>query len=207
MVKIGMTGPTGSGKGYIGLLFEERGIPCFDTDKAVHRIYDKKRNAGALCRLFSCDLLNEKGTVDRKKLGNLVFSDEEKMNKLLAFVYPLIRKECEKFLLKAEKEGKKAAVVDAPQLFEAGFEKDYDLILCVSAPLETRLARVIARDGITREEALVRVGHQMSEEEYETRCGAVIRNGENDRPAQALDRLLEDRGISVCQKKKAEEGR
>lgn len=190
MIRIALTGPTGSGKGFVCRMLEKNGIPCLDTDLVVHRIYDRESTRRALEERLGAELSNEKGGVDRKKLGALVYGDPEKMEALLAYVYPQVRRECRRFLTLREKKGCKAAVVDAPQLFEAGFENDYDLILCVTASAEERLKRIMERDGITEREALVRMSHQKSEEEYIARSDRVLYCESSEKTAKEVESLL-----------------
>ena len=91
--------------------------------------------------------------------------------------------------------GFSAAAVDAPQLFEAGFEKDYDCILCVTAPEEERLRRIVLRDGISAEQAKLRMKNQKTEEEYRMRSDFVLNNGADDRPEETLAQILGKMGI------------
>ena len=196
MLKIALTGPSGSGKGYIGALLTSRGVPVYDTDEAVHRLYADRAFSARLQDALGCDILGENGFIDRRKLGAVVFADENKMQALYALVYPAVRALCRDFLRDAAKNGCRAAAVDAPQLFEAGFEGDYDEIISISAPKRERLARILRRDGIGKEQALLRMAHQMSQRAYNNRATAVIHNGARDDASEQLDRLLEKWGVN-----------
>lgn len=195
MLKIALTGPSGSGKGYIAALLAQRGIPCLDTDRTVHRLYRDPAFSSALAKALGADVLCGDGTVDRKKLGALVFADAGAMEKLSHTVYPAVKREIDRFFEDASSSGVAAAAVDAPQLFEAGFENDFDLIVCVTAPKDLRLKRVIARDGITRKEALLRFAHQMPAREYERRSTVTLRNAGGD-PAPRIDAILKKYGAT-----------
>ena len=195
MLKIALTGPSGSGKGYVSALLSRRGIPCLDTDRVVHDLYEREDFARKLQSVLSSEILDAKGRIDRKKLGALVYSDEKMMEKLLRTVYPEVRREILSFFEKNAAADAPAVAVDAPQLFEAGFESDFDAVLCVTAPKSLRLSRVTARDGISRAEALLRFSHQMPAREYEKRSTAVIRNNGKRDVKKDLDNILLRYGV------------
>lgn len=195
MLRIGLTGPSGSGKGYISSLLAKRGIPTLDCDRVVHTLYRDAGFVQVLSVAFSVDLSASDGSVNRKKLGEIVYNDPKAMRKLAGFVYPPVRQRCLGYLEEAEAVGYLAAAVDAPQLFEAGFEKDYDCILCVTAPEEERLQRIVLRDGISAEQARLRMKNQKTEEEYRRRSDFVLSNGANDHPEETLSYILGKMGI------------
>lgn len=195
MLRIALTGPSGGGKGYISALLRERGVPCLDTDAVVHALYGEPAFAASLSALLGEDLAGKDGAVDRKKLGRIVFTDAVKMKALQDAVYPAVRAKCGEFLEAREKEGAKAAAIDAPQLFEAGMEGDYDLIVAVCAPKAVRLKRVTGRDGVTKEEALLRFSRQMSCAEYRRRAHHTLNNDGKRDPAKALDKILARAGF------------
>ncbi len=190
MIKMVLTGPTGSGKGYISALLEERDIPTLDTDRVVHDLYCNSAFISKLCTLFGNGILTETGEIDRKTLADLIFTDPSAKKALLSIVYPAVRAVCAEFLLQAEHSGKKMAVVDAPQIFEAGFDSDFDLTVCVIAPKRERLARILSRDGITVEDADRRMTNQMSDEEYQRRCMVTLYNGQGDDIIAQIDKLI-----------------
>ena len=190
MIRMVLTGPTGSGKGYISALFEERDIPTLDTDRVVHDLYRDPAFINELHTLFGDRILTKTGGIDRKKLADLIFADPSAKKALLSRVYPAVRAVCTEFLLQAEHSGKKMAVVDAPQIFEAGFASDFDLTVCVIAPKRERLARILNRDGITVGDANRRMANQMSDEEYQKRCMVTLYNGKGDDIVAQIDKLI-----------------
>ncbi|MBQ8912398.1 MAG: dephospho-CoA kinase [Clostridia bacterium] len=197
MLKIAVTGPSGSGKGYICSILERWGIPCLDCDRVVHEIYKDDAFARALSSALKSDVSSSKGGVDRGLLRPLVFGNKENMAILQSVIYPPVRQRCLAFLEQAQQRGVPAAAVDAPQLFEAGFEGDYRLIVSVAAPEEERILRIMQRDGIDRSAALARMAEQMSNEEYAARSHAVIANGAGDDPERALSELLCRYGVCL----------
>ncbi|MBQ8399740.1 MAG: dephospho-CoA kinase [Clostridia bacterium] len=196
MIRLAITGPSGSGKGYLCAMLKDRGIPCLDCDRVVHEIYKDPAFTKELSQLFMTDLADASGAVDRAKLRALVFGSDDNMKALMQRVYPAVRARCAAFLQACAQEGKACAAVDAPQLFEAGFGEDYDVIVAVLAPLEERVARIMKRDGIRRVEAFERIAHQMTDEEYAKRSDAVIRNGSADDAREALKSLLAAYGVA-----------
>lgn len=190
MIKIALTGPSGSGKGYLSALLEKQGIRCLDTDKVVHDLYDDPAFARQIEKLLDADICLPKGGIDRRKLGRLVYGDPSKMECLLSAVYPEVRKICLSFLCQEQNLGRWAAAVDAPQLFEAGMERDFDLLIGVDAPAELRMKRIIARDRISEEEVKIRMQHQKSGEEYALRCDLMLYNTEEGIAEQEIQRLL-----------------
>ncbi len=190
MVKIAVTGSSGSGKGYICSLLERRGISCLDTDLVVHRLYSDPLFTRRLSEIFCCDLSAPDGSVDRKKLAGIVYKNSDAMNELLKTVYPLVRSECACFFKEASANGKNAAVIDAPQLFEANMALDVDVIIAVSAAKNIRLSRILCRDGITAEQAHIRMAHQKSDEEYQKLSHYIIVNNEGSQAEKQLDEIL-----------------
>ena len=190
MYKLALTGPTGSGKTYLCGLFEERGVPSLDTDRVVHDLYADPAFAALLAKKLQADILAPDGTVDSEKLRNLLFGNTCAMKKMSAVVYPEVRKVCLSFLENAEKKGAFAALVDAPQLFEAGFEGDYDMIIALVASKKLRIQRIRARDGITVRAAQNRMAHQMSAKEYSSRADVTIRNDGKSDLSGSVDGLL-----------------
>lgn len=180
MKVIGLCGGSGSGKGCVAELFLRLGIPSVDTD----RIYrEMTRKAGPcldeLADAFGLDILNPDGSLDRKRLANLVFSGEGSADRLIELnkiTHKYILAEVERLILDYEAKGNRAVLIDAPVLFESGFDKRCDEIICVVADRETRLKRIMARDGITRADAERRVASQISDDELISRCNYVIRN-------------------------------
>ena len=197
MIKLAITGPSGSGKGYLCAFLEEHGIPCLDCDRVVHEIYKDPAFTKELSALFSTNLADDKGAVDRSKLRVLVFESPERMSLLMQRVYPAVRARCASFLNRCSKEGLPCAAVDAPQLFEAGFQEDYDVIIAVLAPLKERIARITLRDGISEQGALERIAHQLTDKEYSERSHHTIQNGKDDHAIPELERVLRSYGVTL----------
>ncbi len=195
MLRLAVTGPSGSGKGYICALLERRGIPCLDTDRVVHELYDSPSFVAGISSELGCDIEGKDGKIDRNKLAGMVFHSTSAMKTLLKTVYPAVWQKCEYFFQHCEEEGRIAAVLDAPQLFESGFEKKCDAVIAVDAPEELRLRRILLRDGISKEAAILRMAHQKSSDEYRVLSDYVLFNGNGvttKNLEEQIDALLSD---------------
>lgn len=169
-------------------IFEKYGLHCLDTDKVSRMVCEPHMPCTLeLARAFGSDILRDDGSLDRKALAKRVFvSDEREKNTALlnSITHKYILDEADKWLESEAHRGAPAAVVDAPVLFESGYNKKCDYIIGVLASKETRLARVMARDGIDRELALKRISAQQSDDFYLENCSAVFYN---DTDANALE--------------------
>ena len=190
MLIIGLTGTTGSGKGYVSALLGEYGFYTVDTDAVTHELYGGGECARAVADAFG-DVLDEGGAIDRVKLGSIVFADKEKLLLLQSIVYKYILGRTDEIISERLALGDRAVVVDAPMLFESGFDKKCDIVIAVTADREIRLDRIMKRDNISREKALARMNSQMSDGLYESKSDFVIKNGGEDVKAQ-LDIILRE---------------
>ena len=170
---IGLTGPTGAGKGWVCEEFKKLGFTIIDSDSVARKMTEK--GSPLLSRLqdeFGSDIL-ENGELNRKLLAKRAFASRDKTNKLNEIMHPAIIEEC-------IERSEIPCVLDAPQLFEANADKLCYKIICVSAPLKKRLERIIRRDNITEEQALQRINAQFDEDYYINRSDYVIHNnGQN----------------------------
>ena len=181
MLLIGLTGVSGSGKGYVCEIFARYGIPSVDSDRIVHELYESSDGCiSTLRKLFGDSVIKEDGTVDRAALAQTVFSDKDKLKLLNAAVHRFVKEEINIIIEAERKKGSKAVIIDAPMLFESGIDKKCDLIISVISDRKTRLDRIISRDGITREKALQRLKNQHTDRFFRNRSDELIYNsGEN----------------------------
>ena len=154
---IGLTGRTGSGKSSAAKIFESLGAFVADCDKIAHEVLRDEIVKQKLCTLFSSDILDKSGEIDRKSLGNIVFSDKEKLNQLNGVVHGAIVKKCIEL---CEKSGKDICLMDGSELESSGADKLCRHIIVITADEETRLSRIMTRDNIDRESALSRIKAQ-----------------------------------------------
>lgn len=196
---IGVCGSSGSGKGYTCKKLQKYGAVHIDTDKVYRDIVV----AGSPClkeltEYFGQGILDEGGSLDRRELSKKVFEGdgaEENLKMLNSITHKYIRAETERILEENEKNGVRVSLIDAPVLFESGFDDLCDVTLCVTAPLEKKMERIVKRDGITEEKARVRLESQKTDDELRRLCNYEIVNDDiNDMDEEAL-KLLRTLGV------------
>ena len=177
MLTVGLTGSTGSGKGYVSAIFKEAGIPCLDTDQVCRDVYEKGQACYAdLVTYFGEEILAEDGSIDRKALFNASFPYREKYEKLNSIAFFHIMKATERWLSDRRAEGVRIAVIDAPMLYESGFDNICHKVVAVTADRETQIRRVMARDGVSEDIAIARLAKQKANVYYESRCDYRLDN-------------------------------
>lgn len=176
-IVVGLTGQTGAGKTEVCRLLTANGCRVIDADIVARRVVEKgTRCLVDLALEFGIGILNADGTLNRRNLGSIVFSDRDKRLKLNRITFPYIQQEILAELQRLREKGEAAVFLDAPTLLESGTDAYCDRVVSVIAPLELRLERVLRRDGITREEALGRIRSQHGDEFYTSRSDFVIEN-------------------------------
>ncbi len=174
---IGLTGGSGAGKGYVAALFSKCGVPSLDCDQVSRAVCAKESPClKELASLFGEEILLPDGSYHRKRMGEIVYSDPEKRALLNSVTHRYILDECRKWLAEREAEGCPAAIIDAPLLFESGFDRECGVTVAVLADLETRIGRIVKRDGITEDAARLRIAAQHDDGFYLTHCDHVIMN-------------------------------
>ena len=186
MLTIGLTGPTGAGKGAVAAILQRYGFPHIDTD-AVYRelLIPPSPLLDELASAFGKEVIAEDGGLDRVALAAKVFAPgrEAELERLNAIAHPHIlgevRRRLDAYAKQSEiGDGPHAVVVDAPQLFESGYDKECDIICSVLAPKPKRLARIMERDSITEERAKARMNAQRSDSFYRKAGYTVINDGD-----------------------------
>lgn len=174
---IGLTGQTGAGKSSVREILQKKGAAVIDADTVAHDITDNNVNCiYDIVNHFSCLVLNEKGKINRKALGKLVFSDPKELASLNKIIFPYILEAIEHEVLGNIAKGAETVVIDGATVIESGCGKMCDVLVSVVAEEETRLTRIIKRDGITKADAERRVSAQKPEEFYTENSDFVIRN-------------------------------
>lgn len=201
MIVIGLTGPSGSGKGTCDAIFDSLGIPYIDTDKVYHGLLSPHSPCtNELCLAFGNEILTPEGFVDRKALAKIVFSDKsgEATKHLNAITHKYVIEETNRLLDGYRKHEKIAAVIDAPLLIEANMHKGCDFSVSVLANKELRLTRIMERDGLDEQAARMRLDAQKEDEFYSLNTKyTVVNNGDLSALREALIRILRTEGISV----------
>jgi dephospho-CoA kinase len=168
---LGLTGSIGMGKSTTAKMFEEAGVPVYDADATVHRLYEGEAVA-AIEAAFPGTTVN--GKVDRTLLSPRVVHDAEAMKRLERIVHPMLRAHHQKFLDDAEKSGAPVAVVDVPLLYETGGESRVDAVVVVTTAPEVSRERILARDGMTPEKLDAILAKQLPDAEKRRRADFVV---------------------------------
>lgn len=173
MTKIlGLTGGIAMGKSTISNFLRDKGIPIVDADETAHAVLEFKAVKVQLVKAFGTPILNEQKQVDRKQLGEIVFGESKKLGELNQIVQPVIRQEIIRQLKSFTTES--VVVLDAPVLFEQGYETLVDCIMVVSTTPAEQLRRLMERDHLTREDAQKRIDAQMPIEIKQKKADVTI---------------------------------
>lgn len=170
MFVLGLTGSIAMGKSTTARLFAEEGVPVYDADAAVHRLYEGEA-APAIEAAFPGTVKD--GKVDRAALSRHIVGDAKKLKFLESIVHPLVAQVRDRFLAEAEAAGAKVVVLDIPLLFETGGESKVDAVVVVSAPAEMQRARMLER-GIPEDRLDALLARQMSDAEKRRRADFVV---------------------------------
>jgi len=168
--KVALTGSIAMGKSTVAGMLREAGVPVFDADAVVHRLYAKNGRAVEPVGLLFPDVVRQ-GAIDRGELSKLVLNKTDAMAKLEAIVHPLVRQAQEEFLKSVRSSENSIAVFDIPLLFETGRAEEFDAVLVVSAPHEIQRARALARPDMTEAKFEAVLDRQVSDEQK--RAGAT----------------------------------
>ena len=171
---IGLTGGIASGKSSVARFFTERGVPVIDADQlAREAVLPGSSTLTKIAELFGKEILSTDGTLDRKQLGTLIFSNPEKRRRLEDILHPEIRRRADEYISEAVVAGHARLIYMAPLLIEAGASDRVDEIWVVTVRPEIQLERLMQRDSITSEQARRIIGSQMPLIEKE-RFGSVV---------------------------------
>lgn len=189
-IVIGLTGGTGSGKSTAAAFFEKQGANIIDADAIARDIVRPGMPAlSDIAQAFHGVLLTD-GTLDRKKLGAIVFNDDQALLRLNSITHTYIIKEIETRL---HKSSAPLTVIDAPLLLECGLDRLCDVTIAILADFSLRTLRIITRDGLTEAEASARIKAQPADDFYRKHCQYILEN--NGKPAlleQALETILKE---------------
>lgn len=177
MKVVGLCGQSGSGKGTVCSFFAELNVVSIDTDKVYHDIISVNSECTQeLVAYFGAQIFKDPG-INRTELRKVAFASEDNLKMLNKITHKhileTVRREIERITLDGVADG---ILIDAPLLFESGFDKECDATLAVLSSLDKKLERIMDRDGITREHAMARLSSQISDDELKERCDYVIEN-------------------------------
>ena len=193
MFVIGLTGPSGAGKGEVARLFAAYGLPVINADQIYHDLLLPPSSClNELTECFGRAILSPDGTLDRRALSSIVFSDPAALEDLNRITHGAVKQE----VLRQLTPEPPLAAIDAIGLFESGLDKLCKLTVAVTAPHAQRISRLMARDNITREYALARIDAQPADEIFAQKCDFCLTNdGSADDFRQKCLVFLMEQGI------------
>jgi len=162
MKVFGLTGNIGSGKSTVAAMLREAGIPVLDADRISREVTEPGGRAyDAVVRAFGREILRDEGSIDRKRLGEIVFADPGSRERLERITHPAIFEAMKEAIAGFEREGHRAAVVEATLIHESGRKGLFESVISVTCDPETAISRLAARDGMSRSQVEARLRAQM----------------------------------------------
>ena len=195
MLNVGLTGGIACGKSTVARMLAEKGALLIDFDELAHAVEEPDGPAWReIVRHFGRGILRADRTIDRRKLGAVVFADRDKLDLLNGLVHPAVFAEWQRRMEEIGKTRPDAIVLsDIPLLIEAGVKKMVDLVILVYLPPEEQILRLMARDGYSREEAVQRLASQMPIDDKLPAADIVVRNdGSLEQTRLQIDRLWDE---------------
>ena len=166
MLKVAITGNIASGKSQVEKIIGEK-FPVYDSDKLAHSVLDE------LTDFYGYDVFTD-GKIDRKKLGKLVFENNDLKKKLEEIVHPIVKEKIYE-LFEIHKD-EQLIFISVPLLYEAGFEKLFDKVILVTVDKEIQLERLMKRNNLSEDEALKRINSQIQQEEKLNKADYIVYN-------------------------------
>ena len=174
---VGLTGGISSGKSTVSSYLKQLKIPVIDADEVARKVVEpNSQGVKEIRKAFGNDVFEEDGSLNRQKLGELVFSDVENRQKLDELLQPLIKIMILDEIEAYRQKGEKMIVLDLPLLFEKQYEELCEEIIVVYIPKELQLERLMRRNQYTKQEALSRIDSQLSIEEKRKRATVLLDN-------------------------------
>jgi len=189
---LGLTGGIASGKSTVSTWFKDQGLPVLDAD-FVYKELTKPGQVlyNRLVETFTSQILLEDDTINWPRLSQKVFSDEGFRNKLNQLTHPIVKEELLSRIASLKQQGVGLVIVSVPLLFEAGFDQFCDATICVDVPRSVQIERLMARDRLTKEQAVVRIDSQMPLSKKKKLATYVLDNGKDrEKTKMQLERLL-----------------
>tara|TARA_B100001094_G_scaffold325613_1_gene380266 strand:+ start:255 stop:833 length:579 start_codon:yes stop_codon:yes gene_type:complete len=177
MKKIGITGGIGSGKTYIASVFQSFRIPIFNADIQAKKVMTSSRKLIKVVKEeFGNDIYKD-SDLNKEKLASIVFSNSDKLQKLNSLVHPIVKEEFNNWYMK---QTSPYVIKEAAILFESNSHIELDAVICVSAPLDLRIKRLLIRDDYSDNEIKKRIDNQISQEKKEKLSDYIIVNDEKE---------------------------
>jgi len=189
---LGLTGGIATGKSTVTAMLRQRGIPVIDADAIAREVVEPGEPAyEAIVRHFGREILQPDGTLDRKKLGEIVFSDEAERLVLNSIVHPEVRRVMREQAEELERQGAAIVFMDIPLLYESKLKPMVDKAVVVYVPSDVQLRRLLERDELDEEQAMKRIRAQLPIEEKRQWADYLIDNqGTREETERQVDQLL-----------------
>lgn len=193
MIRIGLTGGCSTGKSTVAEMFRQLGPRLTSADEIVHRLLREEEEVkSAVAFSFGQQIRAKDGSIDRAKLGEIVFDSPENLSRLTDLIYPRVRAEIRRFFEEGEKSGEEARVAEVPLLIEGGALELYDVIVVVTASYENQLKRFLKKGG-TKQDLDRRIRYQMDMAEKVKCADYVIDNdGSVEETFEQVKRVYDD---------------
>lgn len=190
MLRVALTGGIATGKSHCAARFAAKGVPIIDADLLAREVVRPGTpGLAAIVQRFGAEVLRADGALDRPRLAAKIFSDDAGRRDLEAIVHPAVYEAIQGWLRRAEIAGAPLAIADIPLLYETGHQRDFERVIVAACAPGTQLARLVARNGLSDEEARRRIAAQMPIEEKVKRADYVIRT---DGTFEETDRQVDD---------------
>lgn len=200
MFTLGLTGSIGMGKSTAVAIFAKHGIPVWDADEAVRRIYEPNGGGGrALMKIVPEAVSDGNCRVNKAKLKEAIDSDPSLLARIEAVVHPLVKQDRESFFRSAESSGAELAIAEIPLLFETQADKEFDAVAVASTSASTQRRRVMQRANMTSERFDQMLQRQLPDSEKRRRADYIIRSDSMETSTSDIASILSDiRGSIDC---------
>lgn len=185
---IGLTGGIGSGKSTVASYIASKGIPVYIADDEAKKIMEREDIKQKIQNLFAESILNSDNSLNRKKIAEFVFNNPNKLQELNAIVHPEVHLHFKNWV--KSHENYPFIVKEVAILFETGGNKACDKVILITAPEEVRINRAMSRDNLTKEEILVRISNQYSDEKKKKMSDFIVDNIDLNDTFLKIDKIL-----------------
>ncbi len=186
---VGLTGGIGSGKTTVARLFQKLGVPVFIADDEARKVFSQTEAQRQIREIFG-DAVFTDGMADRKKIAGIVFTDKEKLAALNNIIHPLVQAAFKAWVM--QNDHAPFVIKEAAILFESGSYKDCDYIISVTAPIETRLKRVVDRDQTDPESVRNRIHNQWTDTQRADKSDFIIVNDDLQKTELQVNKIYRE---------------
>lgn len=187
--RLGITGGIGSGKTTVCRIFRVLGVPVFVADTIAKQLMNSDRGIRDAINTIADKDIYTSGELDRKELGRLIFNRPELLRRVNAAIHPAVFRMFDEWAVESKEP---YVIMEAAILFESGADEFVDRVVTISAPVEERIARVMGRNELSREEVIRRINNQIEDDEREDQSYYVINNAENEMIISEILKIHDD---------------